>query len=389
MARSRWLILAVLFFARGTMAAQFECIGALSPLLRESNGLTVGEIGLLIGLYLLPGVLVAVPGGTITRALGDKRTMLLALLLMIGGGLLGTNLDWHFQLMVRIICGASGVVLTVSATKMIVDLFSGRELATALGLFVNSWPAGIAMALVILPVVGENFGLKAAMFVNVILPAFAFLTVAAFAPGPTRNTCSGKSHSWPTKPVIITVAVVGTAWGIMNAAFTTLFSFGPTLLFEKGESAASAGSLISVVLWVTIVAILLGGLLAERLPSVRGFIFAGVAIGAGLTFLVPRSDFLFPLFILLGLVAGLPGAAVMSLPSRVLSEETRDLGMGVFYTAYYCIMLLLPPLQGALAKLHGKVAMAFDTAGLFLLLSIPALLLSDKLANQRHHLAAY
>lgn len=389
MTQSRWLILSALFFARCTMGAQFECIGALYPLLRKSSGLTVDEIGLLIGLYLLPGVILAVPGGAIARTLGDKRTMLLTLLLMIGGGLLGTNLDREVQLLVRIICGAGGVVLTVSATKIIVDLFADRELATALGLFVNSWPAGIAMALVILPVVGEKYGVQAAMFVNVILPVVALLTVAALLPGQTRSTPSERNHSWPTKPVMVAVAMVGVAWGIMNAAFATLFSFGPTLLFEKGASPASAGSLVSVVLWVTIVAIPLGGLLADRLPSVRGFIFASVAIGAVLTFLVPRSDLLLPLLILLGLVAGLPGAAVMSLPSRVLSGETRAIGMGVFYTAYYCIMLLLPPLQGALAKFHGNVAVTFDIAGLFLLLSVPTLLVFDRLGNQRNLVAAY
>jgi MFS family permease len=386
--QSRWLILIVLFFARCTMAAQFECIGALAPLLRKATGLTIGEIGLLIGLYLLPGAVLALPGGAITRALGDKRTMLLTLLLMIGGGLLAMDTDWQMQLLARLICGAGGVVLTVSATKMIVDLFAGRELATALGLFVNSWPAGIAIALVSLPAVGERYGLQAALLVNVVLPAVALLVVALVVPGRAPGASGDRSHSWPARPVIAAVMVVGVAWGIMNAAFATLFSFGPTLLFEKGQPAASAASIVSIVLWVTIIAIPIGGLIADRLPNTRGFIFAGVLVGAGLTFLVPRTDLLLPFLIVLGLVAGLPGAAVMSLPSRVLSEETRAIGMGVFYTAYYCVMLLLPPLQGAIAKLQNNVAITFDVAGVLLLLAIPALLAFDRLANHRRPLVA-
>lgn len=388
MAQSRWLILAVLFFARCTMAAQFECIGALAPLLRKATGLTIGEIGFLIGLYLLPGAVLALPGGAITRALGDKRTILLTLLLMIGGGALATNTDWQMQLLARLICGAGGVVLTVSATKMIVDLFAGRELATALGLFVNSWPAGVAIALVSLPVLGERYGLQAAMLINATLPAIALLAVAILVPRQRQGSPGDKSQSWPARPVIAAVAVVGAAWGIMNAAFATLFSFGPTLLFERGQSAASAASIVSVVLWVTIVAIPIGGLIADRLPSTRGFIFAGVFIGAGLTFLVPRTDLLLPFFILLGLVAGLPGAAVMSLPSRVLSEETRAIGMGVFYTSYYCVMLLLPPFQGAIAKLEGNVEITFDIAGIVLLLSIPTLLVFDRISKHPSPLVA-
>lgn len=54
--------------------------------------------------------------------------------------------------------------------------------------------------------------------------------------------------------------------------------------------------------------------------------------------------------------------------------------MGLFYTAYYCVMLL-PPLQGAIAKLQNNVALTFDIAGIFLLLAIPAILAFDRLAN--------
>ena len=45
------------------MAFQFQSIAALSPFLQQGAGLGLAEIGLLIGLYLAPGVLVAVPGG--------------------------------------------------------------------------------------------------------------------------------------------------------------------------------------------------------------------------------------------------------------------------------------------------------------------------------------
>jgi MFS family permease len=109
--------------------------------------------------------------------------------------------------------------------------------------------------------------------------------------------------------------------------------------------------------------------------------FAGVVIGAALTFLVSRTDLLLPFFIVLGLVAGLPGAAVMSLPPRVLSEEARAIGMGIFSTAHYCVMLLLPPLQGS--GLRNDTAATFDFAGIFLILAVPALLAFYKLAGRQ------
>ena len=61
--RHRRGILAALFLAQMSMTFQFQSIAALAPFLQQEAGLGLAEIGLLIGLYLAPGVLVAVPGG--------------------------------------------------------------------------------------------------------------------------------------------------------------------------------------------------------------------------------------------------------------------------------------------------------------------------------------
>ena len=70
---NRWVILAVLFIARTAMAFQFQSVGALSPLIIEGYDVSLADIGLLIGLYLAPGVVVAIPGGAIAGRFGDKR----------------------------------------------------------------------------------------------------------------------------------------------------------------------------------------------------------------------------------------------------------------------------------------------------------------------------
>ena len=84
----RWIILLVLFFARATMAFQFQSVAALSPLLIDSLLLTLVDIGLLVGLYLGPGVIVAILGGTLSSRFGDKRTVSVSLVLMLIGSLL-------------------------------------------------------------------------------------------------------------------------------------------------------------------------------------------------------------------------------------------------------------------------------------------------------------
>ena len=52
-----------------------------------SLGLDKGQLGWLVGLYLLPGAVIALPGGLLGRRFGDKRLVLVGLALMSIGGI--------------------------------------------------------------------------------------------------------------------------------------------------------------------------------------------------------------------------------------------------------------------------------------------------------------
>ena len=153
---NRWTVLAVLFTARVTMAFQFQAVAALSPVYMTRFDVALGDIGLLIGLYLSPGLLVAVPGGAIGRRFGDRRVVAAGMVLMLVGALLMYLAPgWGGQLLGRVLAGTGGVLLNVLMSKMVTDQFAGREIGTAMGIFVNSWPVGIAAALLLLPFIGS------------------------------------------------------------------------------------------------------------------------------------------------------------------------------------------------------------------------------------------
>ena len=59
--RNRWAILAVLFAVRLTMGFQFQSVAAVAPLLERELGVSLADIGVLIGLYFTPGVALALP----------------------------------------------------------------------------------------------------------------------------------------------------------------------------------------------------------------------------------------------------------------------------------------------------------------------------------------
>ena len=106
--RNRWAILAVLFAVRSTIAFQFQSVAAVAPLLTSQLGVSLADIGVLIGLYFVPGVVLSLPGGAIGQRFGDRRTALGALLLMVAGSaMMAATASWPLQIAGRLISGAA------------------------------------------------------------------------------------------------------------------------------------------------------------------------------------------------------------------------------------------------------------------------------------------
>jgi MFS family permease len=370
---NRWGILAVLFTVRLTMAFQFQSVAAVAPLLRTQFGVGLAEIGFLIGLYFTPGIVLALSGGAIGQRLGDKRTTLAALLLMlIGSTVMALGESWGLQVAGRLIAGAGGVLLNVQMTKMVADWFAGKEIATAMAIFVNSWPAGIALSLLTLPSIGTTYGVYA---VDLFVAALVMIGIAlamTYSPPPSV-AATATASARPDFRTTLTVTVAGLIWGLFNVGFAVIFSFGPTMLVERGWTIAQAGSVISIVLWLAVISVPMGGFVADGLKRPQSVLALGSLVTSALMLSLAHTDAVIASVIALGLISGQPAGPIMSLPARVLQPHTRAIGMGVFYTVYYGVMALGPIIAGAAAKWTGNAASAFDF-GALAVLACPLLL---------------
>ena len=63
-----------------------------------------------------------------------------------------------------------------------------------------------------------------------------------------------------------------------------------------------------------------------------------------------------PWLIIGGVLGGIPAAALFSSPGDFLRPESRNAGMGIFYTIYYLGCAVLPTLAGALYDSSGGQA---------------------------------
>src|ERR1700681_1680517 len=223
--RNRWGILAVLFAVRATMAFQFQSVAAVAPLLGSEFGVGIADIGVLIGLYFAPGIALALPGGAIGQRFGDKATVLGGLLLMLAGtAAMAFAASWSVQIAGRLVAGAGGVILSVQLTKMLTDWFAGKEIATAMAIFVNSWPAGIAIALLTLPVIGTGYGVAAAHLSVAATAALGMLLIAALYKAPANVAVAPAAAAIGLdRNAAFAVMAAGLIWGLFNVGFATIF----------------------------------------------------------------------------------------------------------------------------------------------------------------------
>ncbi|MCJ9729432.1 MFS transporter, partial [Bradyrhizobium sp. PRIMUS42] len=206
--------------------------------------------------------------------------------------------------------------------------------------------------------------------------------IALYQP-PPATTASAVGSSRLDPLALLAVIVAGMIWGLYNVGFAMIFSFGPSLLAERGWSIAAAGSAISLVMWLSVISVPAGGYLADRFKRPLVLASAASLMVAGLLAWLTRSDAVIMILILVGLIGGHPAGPIMSLAARVLAPETRAIGMGVFYTLFYAAMMLGPAGAGRLAKSAGSAAVALDVGALTVLACPPLMWLFERIVSVR------
>jgi predicted MFS family arabinose efflux permease len=355
----RWLILAVLFVARTVMACQFQTVASTAPFLIDGLAIDYAKLGTLIGLYMLPGIFIALPGGVLGQRFGAKRVVLAGLLLMAAGGaLMGWASSFLLVAAGRLISGTGAVLINVLMTKMVADWFAKHELVTAMALLITSWPLGLALGLMLFTPLALAASWSAVMNVAALLSlaSFAMVALAYRDPPDLAAAPAARLHLSLSPREWLAVCLAGSIWMTYNVGYIVLFSFLPALFGAHGFSLTQAGQIVSVLGWTLIVSVPLAGFLAERLRRPNLFLVGGFAVSAVAAVALPFAGSPFYAFGVLALVLGAPAGPVMALPAQALRPENRAGGMGVYFTWYYAGMAVLPGLAGLARDLTGSAA---------------------------------
>ena len=264
----RWLMLLVLFIARTAMACQFQSVASTAPFLIDAFAIDFARIGALIGLYMLPGIFIALPGGIFGQRFGTKNLVLVGLLLMaLGGALMGAGTSFQAVAVGRLVSGIGAVLINVLVTKMVADWFAGREVVTAMAVLVVSWPLGLALGLLIFTPLAVSQSWNAVMYTAASMALASFLLVALTYRNPPWAPAASRSRLNLTRREWLCVSLAGSIWMTYNVGYIVLISFLPDLFTTRGYSLSQAGWVVSLLGWMLIPLVPLAGALAERLGN--------------------------------------------------------------------------------------------------------------------------
>ena len=353
--RSRWLVLVLLFGCRTGLGFQFQTLGSVSEQLIVDLGFNYTQVGTLIGLFMLPGAFLAIAVGYSGRFFSDHVLAGFGLFTLGVGGALGAVADGFGMLGAgRIACGVGFVVSTIYFTKMAADWFSGKELATAMGILVMSWPFGIAMGQIGHEWLAVTFDWRVAFWVAAAycLVGSGLLVVFYRAPATAKDMLERVQTRLSGRELGLTLAA-SLVWAFFNAGYVIYLSFAPQVLVSQGFGELEAAMVISLASWVMIFSGAICGQIADRTRKPDLILYLCMAVAVASLLLLPQSSLAIPVALAFGLMGMAPAGVIMALTGESMAPERRAFGMGIFFTSYFVVLAPTPIIAGWLYDRSG------------------------------------
>ncbi len=359
-----WPVLASLCFGRFCLGLQLQYVAALTPFLMADVGYSFTAIGLLIGLFLAPGVVLALPSSLLCAHFGYRQLGLAGLVMMALGSLwLSFSESFWFAAGARLLGGTGGILLNVAFLRLTTVLFEGKAYNRAIAVVMSSWTVGIGLAAISLPFLAELGDWRLPIWLVSGLTLAAALCVRLFVPDRGQDVARGGTL-WPLRLDRRSFRLsfyLGSAFACFTAGGIVFISFAPPFLMANGLGLAEANAVASLIVWLGLIGTPLGGWLADRSGDARPVIYAG-ALGCALVMVllvsIPVGWPALLLGLLLGISWGFPAAPFTGLLQRMLPSAALGAGYGLYFTLFYSGFFLFPALAGWLVDLTSSTASA-------------------------------
>lgn len=384
LSRTGLTALAALVVTRATVSFEFQSVTALLPVLERSFALTPSQFGIMLGIYMAPGVATTILTPYLVNRIGRASLLYASLGLMAVGQvalLQASSVEWAYAS--RFLAGFGGCTIYGAAIALVADLKNSGSIAFRMGMIAASWPFGNALALLLLGSLASPTGLlvgQAPVFgvvLSAVLIPIALRTMSA--DGAVSKECFGRAPASGTGLglrdwgiALGGVLQVSLCFALYNVGFIVLTSFSPSVLEALGLTRSSASAVASVPMWVFILSVPLGGVIAARLGRKDSALMVFGCLGAAACFvLIPLVEERWTLFVIAGLVGGLPTAPILARVSETTRNvAAKELSYAAFFFVFFVTLLAVPPLIGRMIELTASPFAAVYLAAAMLALSV-------------------
>jgi len=344
-------------------ALNLQMIPPLLPKLVSEIGLTHTQVGMLMGLFTLPGIFLAIPGGRVADAIGPRSVALWSLALLTVGAFLMIPLHPGFLYAGRLCSGIGGAVLVVVAPQIIARSFHGRELGLAMGIFNTAVPLGTILAFNLLGLLAGRLGIPVviiatASFSLITMIAF-FLTYADAQPNSAQTGGAGQSKATESakppggllqnlKALGGRIWLISLVWVFFNISILAYFTFAIDHFTGGGMEGSAARFLSSLPMVLSIFLTPLAGFAMHRYGLRWSLPFVGCAIAAAAIILIltPDQTMIIVWSILLGIGVSIVPPAVFTIASEVVPPASAGIGFGLLTTIFNLGVFFGIPLIG-------------------------------------------
>lgn len=349
------------------------------PTIARDLNISAQQVGLLITVFTLPGVILTPILGVLADRYGRKKIVIPALLLFgLAGGACFFARDFRLLLILRFFQGMGGGSLGSINTTLIGDLYHGNERATAMGLTTSVLSIGTASY----PLIGGALTVLA-WYYPFLLSLFA-IPIGLLVLFKLKNPEPKKPESMKRYFQSVWQSINGQVVGLFFAStFTFVILYGvylsyfPFLIKQSfGGSPVTIGLLMSAMSATTAVTSAQLGKLTARFSSKRllvsGFLLYALAL-AMIPYIPTVWMLLIPTFIF-GLGHGVNIPSILTLMSGFAPLEQRAAFMSMNSMVLRMGQTIGPPLIGVFYALGGvDTAFLAGAAISLLILAITAI----------------
>ena len=343
------------------------------PVYAQSLGASLSMVGVVIASYALPQLLLRIPIGVWSDALGRRKPFVAGGIVVTSVGALGLGLapnPWFLGL-ARVVTGI-GAAAWVTFTVYFAAYYSREGTGRAIGIINFVQGAALVVATSSGGAVAEVWGFGHTFFGATLVGVVA-LVALLFAREPTMRQAETASWRSFTQVAASPLLLIASSMGILLqfATFSGVFGFIPIYAAKIGASSTDLGIITMLAVGSSTVAALAAAPMAERWGNRLTIVIGSTLVGLALLTIpfIQRVYVLEAVQVAYGLGRGVLFTILMTLSIQAVTPQQRATAMGVYQAAYSVGMLAGPLVSGFLADSQGLATVFYLSASLCLVIA--------------------